>query len=132
MFESAVGLLTPCTRQNGGRSVSVMLVGVTSVPDVTISDAVTLVLPRKVNCVSSAHATLRPPLSWPSSAGTLLAASAKVTPTQRLGKVVEFIVPPYCQVCTVRIASFRPNVGCSATAFRLEWPILLAARDNRR
>src|SRR3954466_13636082 len=48
MFESLLGLLTAWTRQKTGRLVSVWLVGVTIVPEVTRVAAATVVCPSDV------------------------------------------------------------------------------------
>src|SRR5262245_52488081 len=54
MFESLDGLLTACTRQNGGRSFTVTVCDTISVPPVTIVASVTVV-PSKVRPFSAAH-----------------------------------------------------------------------------
>jgi hypothetical protein len=53
MWESAVGLLTPITRQNSGRLLRVWLAGVVSMPPLTVAAAVMVVLPSNVSCARS-------------------------------------------------------------------------------
>jgi len=58
MFESAVGLLSPWTRQNSGKPVNTWPVGVVKVPEVTSVAAVTVVLPSNLSRVSWAQVIL--------------------------------------------------------------------------
>ncbi len=119
MFESLDGLLTPCTRQNSGRSVSVMFVGVTSVPVVTMAAAVTVVLPGNASCVSSAQSSRLGSFSRANASSesadnaTAAAAATRAAPCGTIGFIaIGFIgvLPDFFWIrATVRAAARSRN-----------------------